>query len=130
MTDLPNYVEPSSCKDQYERVKFHFPFYRTELAMFDAKLSGIGYNEHKLNELKTSLVKVEDIRKAFSASPAWKQMWGNVESLLRSFVFKELVCTSTIRGLNYKLEEDMWSDYTSKMEFAILGLLWCAGSQY
>jgi len=73
---------------------------------------------------------VEDIRKAFSASPAWRQMWSSVESLLRSFVFKELVVTSTVRGLNYKLEEDMWSDYTSKMEFAILGLLWCNGSQY
>ena len=37
--------------------------------------------------------------------------------------------TSTIRGLNYKLEEDLWSDYTSKMEVAVLGLLWCSGSQ-
>ena len=44
-------------------------------------------------------------------------------------MFKELVATSTIRGLNYKLQEEKWSDYTSKLEVAVLGLLWCSGSQ-
>lgn len=49
--------------------------------------------------------------------------------MLRSFVFKELVVTSSIKGRGYKLTEDKWSDYTSKLEVAILGLLWCEGTQ-
>ena len=34
VTDLPNYVDPMTCGDEFERVKFEFPFYRTELAVF------------------------------------------------------------------------------------------------
>ena len=52
-----------------------------------------------------------------------------MDTLLRSFIFKELVVTSTIKGLNHKLREERWSDYTSKLEVAVLGLLWCSGSQ-
>ena len=89
----------------------------------------LGSEEQRVNELKTCFVAVDDVRRTFCVSPAWRQLWGSVDTLLRSFVFKELVVTSTVKGLNYKLGEDKWSDYTSKLELAILGLLWCSGTQ-
>jgi hypothetical protein len=82
----------------------------------------------RINELKTCFVTVDDVRRAFAGSPAWRQLWGNVDALLRSFVFKELVVTSTVKSFNTKLVEEKWSDYTSKLEVAVLGLLWCDGT--
>ena len=39
--DLPNYVDPNTCPDPYERVKYMFPFYRTEITQFEVKLNKI-----------------------------------------------------------------------------------------
>lgn len=123
--DLANYVDPASVSDRLERVRYHFPFYRIDLSIFEQNLATIGSEDMRISELKTCFVTVDDIRRAFAGSPAWRQDWANVDALLRSFVFKELAVTGSVKGRGYKLGEDVWSDYTSKLEFAILGLLWC-----
>lgn len=32
LVDMPNYVDPHSVHDEYERVKYQFPFYRMDVA--------------------------------------------------------------------------------------------------
>jgi hypothetical protein len=32
LVDMPNYVDPASCHDQDEKVKYSFPFYRMDVA--------------------------------------------------------------------------------------------------
>ena len=79
--------------------------------------------------MSTAFVKIDAIKEAFEISPVWKQNWGSVDTLLKTYMFKELVFTKNIGGKNYKIQEEKWSKYTTKLEFAILGLLWCSGTQ-
>ena len=84
-----------------------FPFYRTEITQFELKLNKIPQpDEMRVNEYNTFFIKVEDVKKAYCITPAWIQLWLNVESLLESFMFKELVMTTTInKGMDYKFNE-------------------------
>ena len=70
--DLANYVDPSSIKDRFERVKYHFPFYRVDLSTFEQRLATIGSADMRINELRTCFVTVDDVRRALGGSPAWR----------------------------------------------------------
>ena len=80
-----------------------------------------------VNELNTYLICVDQIKKAFYDIPTLKSNWENIDILLRSFMFKELLATTTIKGIS--IQKQCWSDYTTNLEVAVLGLLWCSGSQ-
>lgn len=60
-------------------------------------------DEMNMIDLKTSLIHIHSVKKVVKKSPAWKKMWGNVDALLRSFLFKEVVADYKIETLNYKL---------------------------
>ena len=72
---------------------------------------------------------IDEIKKGFCVTSAWNYLWPEVDILLRSFMFKELVMTSTLDGLNYKFMEHEWSTHIPKLDIAIIGLIWCTGSQ-
>lgn len=60
--DLPNYVDPMTCSDKFERVKYYFPFYRTDMNHFQEKLDSIESEDMKLNEIKTSFTTLSAIK--------------------------------------------------------------------
>ena len=126
--DLDNHEDPRDIEDKFERVKYYFPFYRTDIDHFYEKLKQMSTDEMNMIDIKTSLIHVNTIKKVVKKSPAWKQMWGSLEILLRSFIFKEVVSDYKIETLNYKLKNKDWSDYTSVIELGSLGLLWCDGT--
>jgi len=85
--------------------------------------------EKMTNVLNTSFVTVEEVKKTLCVTPAWGDLWPNVDCLLRSYMFKELIMTSTASdGINYKYKEEKWTDIVPKLDLAIIGLLWCSGS--
>ena len=60
----------------------------------------------RVSELNTYFITIDEIKKAFCITPAWIQLWLNLESLFKSFMFKELVMTTTInKGMDYKFNE-------------------------
>ena len=104
-----------------------FPFYRTDIIQFEQTLNSIK-NVHTGNQVYAKFFKVDEIKKVFCVTTAWNELWPNVDILLRSFMFKELVMTCTLDGLNYRFLEHEWSNHISKLDIAILGLLWCTGT--
>ena len=57
----------------------------------------------QVQDLDTAFVKIDAIKEAFEISPVWKQQWSQVETLLKTYMFKELVFTKNIGGKNYKI---------------------------
>ena len=99
--DLDNFIDPKKCNDQIESIKYMLPFYRTEITQFEERLNSID-NVINVNEVNTKFVRVDDLERAFRVTRAWNDSWANVEILLKSFMFKELVMTCTTDGINYK----------------------------
>ena len=66
------------------------------------------------------------MKKIFVNTPAWKELWHNVEALLKFPVFKEITLIEHQKGSD--IPKDELINYTTKLEIGILGLLWCAGS--
>ena len=57
--DLNNYVDPNSIDDSFERVKYEFPFYRTDIAVFGSRLDELrATDDMKVNELNTHFVSI------------------------------------------------------------------------
>ena len=89
--DLDNRVDPMSIKDKYARVKFEFPFYRTDIRCFQNLLSNITpRDELVVQDMNTSFISIDDFKSAFCVTPAWQKDWPNVEMLLKSHIFKEI----------------------------------------
>ena len=73
LVDMPNYVDPQSCHDQYERVKYQFPFYRMDVAQFAYKLDLLTpADQMRTIDPATSYITIEDLKKAFCVTQAWK----------------------------------------------------------
>ena len=73
MVDMPNYVDPASCHDTYERVKYQFPFYRMDVAQFAHKLGTVApAGEMRTTEPETSYITIDDLKRALCVTPAWK----------------------------------------------------------
>jgi hypothetical protein len=60
--DLKNYIDPKTLDDSFERVKFEFPFYRTNIIEFGQRLDDLNTSDAmKVNELKTYFVSIKDV---------------------------------------------------------------------
>lgn len=60
-------------------------------------------------------------------TPAWKQLWPNVDKLLRMPEFKCIVVKERKAIAEHVAREEL-EQWTTKLEVGILGLLWCEGS--
>ena len=55
----------------------------------DYKLDQI-YSSHTSKTKDTDLVHLDEVKRIFATTPAWKRLWPNVEVLLKLPVFKEI----------------------------------------
>ena len=85
------------------------------------------YHKRSASSKDTDLVHLDDVKKVFMTTPAWRKLWVNVECLFKLPVFKEITLLEHKKGSSIELSECM--NYTTKLEIGILGLLWCTGSQ-
>ena len=74
--------------DPTKKFKYLFPFYRMSIQTLEYKLDKM----HKLSARTkdTDLVHLNEVKKIFCTTPAWKTLWPNVEVLLKLPVFKEI----------------------------------------
>jgi len=101
-----------------------------DIAQFAYKLELVApADEMRTTDPDTSYITIDDFKKAFCVTPAWKQQWPNVAALCRTYLMKELVVCNTIKGFSHKIQEDQCINYTTKLEVGALALLWCSGSQ-
>ena len=126
--DLDNEVDPNSIKDPLERFKYFLPFYRMEISLFTNKLQNVE-SSHRVLKMDTDFIDIENIKKEFcQETGAWKHQWENLQNVLNSSSVKELVC-SYVSSDGSPMEESHHRTHTTKLEFGIMGLLWCTGSQ-
>ena len=57
--DIANYVIPEECKDPFERAKYNFPFYRTQIEVFAHKLFDIKPCFDIHSNIKTELISID-----------------------------------------------------------------------
>jgi hypothetical protein len=94
---MPNYIDPESCTDDYDRTKCSLPFYRTHISKFEKLWNNLGRNyTMQVVELNTQFVTIDEIKRTFCVTPAWNQSWPDVERLFRSYIFKEIISTCSI----------------------------------
>ena len=71
--DLDNYVDPKSIDDTFERVKFEYPFYRTDITNFGNRLDELSsMDDMKANELNTHFISIQDVKQTLCVTKAWK----------------------------------------------------------
>ena len=86
--DLPNYVDPKEIDDTHERFKYMFPFYRMDIMMLDVKLNALALSDLPTHSRDTGYLSLDHIKQGFCTSPAWEELWPNLESLLKTSAFK------------------------------------------
>ena len=87
--DLPNEVNPDSVKDEEERFKDMFPFYRMDIMALDIKLNVLALSELPSCSRDTGFISTGHIKQGFCTSPAWNEQWPRLEALLKTSTFKE-----------------------------------------
>jgi len=89
--DLPNCIDPNEIEDPHERFKYMFPFYRMDVMMLDVKLNALALSDLPTHSRDTGYLSIDHIKQGFCTSPAWKDLWQNLEALLKTSGFKEFV---------------------------------------
>ena len=72
---------------------------------------------------KTEIISIDEVGQIFNKTKAWKKRWPNLERLLWTNPFKSIVSEEQL--VKEGLESEI--GFTSKLEFAALGLVWCEG---
>ena len=91
--------------------------------MFEIKLNALLYSDKSVSQ-STGYISIDDIKKVFCTTPAWNELWSNMEALLKTSTFKEFVIHDHF--LKSVPDKDEHINYTTQLEFGILGLLWCS----
>ena len=111
--------------NEVDRFKYLFPFYRTNISVFEYKLNELIQSQLESKHYDTEIVTCLDLEKEFATTPSWKDLWPKVENLIRTPEFKEIAYLD-------RIEQDTTENLiniTSKLEFGVMGLLWCQGTQ-
>lgn len=124
--DLPNKKIGLLQTDEVDRFKYLFPFYRMHIDCFAQQLRTIDEGL-KAQSKDTLIISIDSFKKAFYATPAWKELWPNVERLLRTPEFKTIVFQERHAICQHISTDDMLN-WTTKLEVGILALIWCEGN--
>ena len=86
--DLNNKKDLARVLDKNEKFKYLFPFYRMDIEIFELKLKQMG--GIKSNKMETEFILIGDLKQKMCTTPAWRDDWAMVASLLRLPEFKLL----------------------------------------
>lgn len=68
------------------------------------------------------------MKETFCQTPAWITQWPNVEKILKTPEFKQIVVTER-KAIKHKVSEDQIINYCTKIELGVLAIIWCSGTQ-
>lgn len=122
--DLNNQINPEMIQDEHQRFKYLFPFYRMDIQVFQQKMEKIQGIQTK--SFDTQIITLEQLKTEFG-SEAWREMWTNVDKLLKVPEFK-VVAVKDLQVIQNFIPWENLINCTSKLEIGILALIWCEGS--
>ena len=75
----------------------------------------------------TRFIKIEHVKEALCVTDSWKELWPNVERLLRTPEFKSLI-VKELKAVAPQIQKEHILDWTTKLELGVIALLYCQGS--
>ena len=95
--------------------------------MLDVKLNALALSDLPTHSRDTGYLSIDHIKQGFCTSPAWKDLWQNLEALLKTSGFKEFVNDGCFKEHVTDPAEQV--KFTTQLELGILGILWCTDTQ-
>ena len=123
---LPKNLE---IRDARELFKIKFPFYRMDIEAFEQKLKEINHipdPRFKVKSAFTEVITVDQIREEFGEIAIFRDNWDRIEKLLKHPCFRELLTED--EATCSQMSQFKFETYVTKIDFGVLGFLWCAGS--